>query len=306
MVMYMPALRDVEIRHLLALRAVAQEGTFGRAASQLGFSQAAISQQIAGLERALGEPVFDRPGGPRPVELTPAGRLMLEHADAIVSRLDAAAADLDRLRTGAGGRLLVGTFQSVSVKLLPTVISALRAESPALDIRLHETDDNEELAERLLDDALDLAFVVGPLDHARWDSVLLCRDPFVVIVAAASPLGQDGLFPLAQLDRGPLVGQQECACQALIDDGLRGAGVEPTYVFRSNDNGAVQAMVRAGMGAAVLPLLAIDADDPGIRVARLVPDLEPREILLAWRLGRTRPPAAQRFIELARESCRAF
>jgi len=62
-------------------------------------------------------------------------------------------------------------------------------------------------------------------------------------------------------------------------------------------------MVRAGMGAAVLPLLAIDADDPGIRVARLVPDLEPREILLVWRRGRTRPPAAQRFIELASESC---
>ena len=65
--------RDIEIRHLTALAAVAAERSFGRAAERLGFTQSAVSQQIAALERVVGEPVFDRPGGPRPVELTPVG-----------------------------------------------------------------------------------------------------------------------------------------------------------------------------------------------------------------------------------------
>ena len=69
----------LELRHLHALLAVADEGTFSRAATRLGYTQSAVSQQIAGLERMLGTPLFDRPGGPRPVELTEAGRAMVDH-----------------------------------------------------------------------------------------------------------------------------------------------------------------------------------------------------------------------------------
>ena len=66
-------LHDVDVRQLRALQAIAQEGSFGRAAERLGFTQSAISQQLAGLERAVGDRVFDRPGGPKRVELTPTG-----------------------------------------------------------------------------------------------------------------------------------------------------------------------------------------------------------------------------------------
>src|SRR6186997_2567225 len=76
----MSTLRDLEIRHLAALDAVATEGTFGRAAERLGYTQSGVSQQIATLERTLGGAVFDRPGGPRPVRLTPLGKLVLTHA----------------------------------------------------------------------------------------------------------------------------------------------------------------------------------------------------------------------------------
>src|SRR5215218_6670220 len=98
-------LLGVELRHLVALQAVAREGSFGRAARSLGYTQSAVSQQIAALERIVGERLLERPGGPRRVSLTEAGELLLRHAEAIVARLSAAQADLAALAEGAAGPL---------------------------------------------------------------------------------------------------------------------------------------------------------------------------------------------------------
>lgn len=297
----MAGVRDLEIRHLLALRAVAEEGSFGRAGARLGFSQAAISQQIAGLEQSIGQAVFDRPGGPRPVEITPAGALLLEHARAILDRLALAEHELAELRAGTHGRLVVGTFQSVSVKMLPSVVGMALAESPDLDITLFETDDNDELIERLAHGDLDLSFLVGPVDDDRLDTVELVRDPFVVLLPGGS--ADTGAYPTTALAGSAMIGQQDSSCslQRRIEEGLLAAGAAPRYVFRSNDNSAVQAMVRVGMGAAVLPLLAVDLDDPDVDIRPLDPPLEPRSVLVATRRGRTHAPAVDRFIGLARE-----
>src|SRR5439155_9616842 len=97
----------VEIRHLAALQALATEGSFGRAAHKLGYTQSAVSQQIATLERAVGERLVERPGGPRPIALTEAGRLLLRHAESIMARLQAAQADLAALSAGEAGSLRV-------------------------------------------------------------------------------------------------------------------------------------------------------------------------------------------------------
>ena len=83
----MTGLRDLDMRLLVAFDAVATEGTFGRAAERLGYTQSAVSQQIASLERVIGDQVFDRPGGPRPVELTPLGALLLEHSRVLLRDL---------------------------------------------------------------------------------------------------------------------------------------------------------------------------------------------------------------------------
>src|SRR3982750_1717207 len=96
-------LLGVELRHFAALEAVGRLRSFGGGARELGYTQSAVSQQIAQLERQVGERLVDRPGGPRPVDLTDAGRLLLRHADAIVAQLDAAAADMAGLPRGAPG-----------------------------------------------------------------------------------------------------------------------------------------------------------------------------------------------------------
>src|SRR3954468_22131104 len=122
----------VELRHFAALQALATEGSFGRAADRLGYTQSAVSQQIATLERIVGEKLVERPGGPRAVSLTEAGRLLLRHADSIVARLQAAQADLHALRAGEVGTLRVGTFQSVGARLLPEIMRRFGTQWPAV------------------------------------------------------------------------------------------------------------------------------------------------------------------------------
>lgn len=297
----------VDLRQLRALVAVAEEGSFGAAADALGLSQAAISQQIAGLERAVSTSLFDRPGGPRPVTLTPAGRILLRHAEAILERLTIAERDLADLASGTAGRLTIGTYQSVSVQLLPEIVTEMRSQTPDLDIHLVEHDDNEGLIADLLAGALDVTFLTGPYEDGRLDIVELGFDPFVAVLARGSDLARahrGRAIPTRSLNGMPMVGQHQCDCQSSIDDGLRTCGVKPRYVFRSNDNGAMQGMVRAGMGPAVMPLLAVDTADAGVVVKQLDPPLEPRTILLATRKGASQVPAALTFARFARSACR--
>ena len=295
----MPSIRDVELRHLTALVAVADEGSFARAAAVLGFTQSAVSQQIAALEKAVGLPVFDRPKGPRPAELTPAGELLLGHARELLGRVDVVGAELDRLRRGITGRLVIGTFQSVSARILPPLVGQMRAEVPEVDIGLFETDDQMQLVDGILSDELDLAFTVDA-DDPRIQSELLGYDPFVVLARAGELPGP--VATPADISDHPLIGQPGGnVCQLLVEQRLADAGVRAEYVFRSQDNGAVQGMVRSGMGRAVMPMLAIDPDDPGIDVLALDPPIAPRTIQLTRRTGRSLPPAADRFAELARD-----
>src|SRR2546426_1621043 len=133
----------VELRHFLALEAVAREGSFGKAAAALGYTQSAVSQQIATLERIVGERLVERPGGPRPISLTEAGELLLRHAESIVARLKAAQADLHALRAGEAGTLRVGAFQSVGARVLPEIMRRFTEQWPKIEGRLDELEDDE-------------------------------------------------------------------------------------------------------------------------------------------------------------------
>ena len=120
----------LELRHLVALVAVADAGTISRAAEELGYTQSAVSQQIAALEKAVGAPVFDRPGGPRPLRLTEPGEALLAHARAVLAP---AARRRGRRPGGArrrAGRLRVGTVQSAGTRILP--VGRCAASTPSV------------------------------------------------------------------------------------------------------------------------------------------------------------------------------
>ena len=302
--MYAPGLaqrlRELEVRHLIALDAVATEGTFGRAAERLGYTQSAISQQIAALERVIDGKLFDRPGGPRPVELTPLGVEVLDAARDLLARVEAAGQRIDRFRSGEIGQITVGTFQSTSAAVLPLVVGRLRDQFPGAEVRLFETDHDFELFEGVARGDLDVSFVVGGIPP-ELESRHLMEDPLVLL----APAGRFPCGPVAlqELANEPTIGQHSNSCQLACEMGLRESGLTPNYVFRTNDNGTVAAMVRAGMGVAFMPMLCVDAYENGVAVHPTDPPLPPRTISLAWRAGRTMSPITEHFVDITADVC---
>jgi DNA-binding transcriptional LysR family regulator len=287
---------DVELRHLVAMAAIVEEGSFGRAAARLGYTQSTVSQQIAALERAVGGAVFDRPGGPKRVRLTPLGSVILTHGRELLAKAEALAHAVDRFKAGEG-RIDIGTFQSVSNVILPSVVRRLRDEHRGCDIRLSE----EEPEQPQIGD-LDLLFYDGRID-GDVEHLKLLDDPYLLVACPGT--FPEGPVPLERLDGAPMVAWPLTCHQPLMEQAVARSGARPQIVFRTAVNDAVLSMVRAGMGSAVLPWLAIrGADVPSddrLRVHGLRPSLPPREIYLHWRAGRTHSPLAGRAIEIAIE-----
>ena len=177
----------LDLRHLVALKTIADEGSFGKAAEKLGYTQSAISQQIAALERIVGLRLVERPGGPRPISLTEAGRILLRHADAIQARLLAAKADMAALEAGDAGRLRVGTFQSVGAKIIPRLLRRFSETHPQVEVVLRESQDESELLELIERGELDLTFWTLPVAAGPYESVELLHDPYVLVVPPIRP-----------------------------------------------------------------------------------------------------------------------
>jgi DNA-binding transcriptional LysR family regulator len=291
----------VELRHLAALEAVAREGSFGRAAVSLGYTQSAVSQQIATLERSVGERLLDRPGGPRPVTLTAAGELLLRHAEAIVARLEAARADMASLRAGETGTLRVGTYQSVGARVLPDVMRRFRSEHPGVTLELHEPTTDPELYALIEGGDLDLAFCSPPLPEGPFTAQELLDDPWVLVVPADHKLARRKTASLADIDDLQLIGSQTCASGVRLEEELSAQGFDVEFSFRSDDNGTVQGLVAAGYGASLWPLLAVQPNDDRVRVLRLQPSIPPRVIAVVWHSDRHRSPAARAFVDIAAE-----
>ncbi|MEV2274435.1 LysR family transcriptional regulator [Nocardiopsis sp. NPDC049922] len=287
---------DVELRHLAAMVAVVEEGSFGRAAARLGYAQSTVSQQVAALERAVHGPVFDRPGGPKPVRLTPLGSVVLRQGREVLAKAEALADAVDRFAAG-DGRIDVGTFQSVSNVILPSVVRRLRDEHPGCDIRLSE----EEPEQPRIGD-LDLLFYDGRID-GDVECLKLLDDPYLLVASVGA--FPEGPVPLERLDGAPMVAWPLTCGQPLMERAIARGGARPRTVFRTAVNDTLLSLVRAGMGSAVLPWLAVHGadvlSDDRLRVHELRPSPPAREICLHWRAVGARSPLASRAVEIAVE-----
>ena len=289
----------VELRHLAALEAVARTRSFGRAARELGYTQSAVSQQIAQLEQIVGQRLFDRPGGPRRVEPTEAGELLLGHADAIVARLDAARADMAALAEGAAGTLRVGIYQSVGARLLPALVRRFRAQWPRVGVRVREESDAADLFRLLEHGELDLTFADLPVAQGPFEWTEILQDPYVLLVSARSELASlEAAPPLRELAKLPLIGRRSTDEP---ERHLAGRVPDLNVVFRTDDNGTLAALVAEGLGSAIEPQLVVEPRSRDVVALPFGSRIPPRTIVLAWHRDRYRSRAAEAFVELAGE-----
>ncbi|HEY3541718.1 MAG TPA: LysR family transcriptional regulator [Gaiellaceae bacterium] len=292
---------NVELRHLAALEAVGRTRSFVAAARELGYTQSAISQQIARLEQSVGQRLLDRPGGPRPVQLTDAGRLLLRHADAIVAQLDAAEADMAALAEGAAGPLRVGIYQSVGARILPALLRRFREAWPRVEVRVREETDAASLLKLLEHGELDLTFADLPLLEEgpfEWNEILV--DPYVLLVPAGDPLAErESAPPLRELAGLPLLTWRQ---YGEPESSLRGRVPDLNVIFRSDDNGTLVGLVAEGLGYAVVPQLVVNPRNPAYVALPFGNRIPPRHLGIVWHRDRYRSAAAEAFIELSSDS----
>lgn len=305
----------MELRQLAALAAVGREGSFSRAAEALGYTQSAVSQQIQRLERSVGHTLLDRPGGPRPVTLTAAGRVLLAHAEAVVARIASAEADLAALGDGSAGVLRVGCYQSVGVRILPRLLRAFGAEWPQVRVELTEAEDDGELLRAVERGELDVTFVVYPMPPGPFAHLELMVDPYVVAVRADGELGRGrGAIQLRELAGVPLVTYAHMREVHAIENRLGRPELAQQVVLRSNDNGTILGLAAQGVGAAVVSWLSVDphhtegggpsGPTPRLTVRPLA-GVPPRVVGIAWHRDRYRIAAADAFVRTAqREALR--
>lgn len=294
----------LELRHLVALQAVAQERSFGRAAERLGYTQSAVSHQIAALEALIGQRLVERARGQRTVQLTQPGALLARHADAIVARLRAAQADYATFSEGTAGELRVGIYQSVGTRILPRLLRDFAVSWPRVEVKLTEAADDGHLLSLVERGELELTCTLLPIPAGPFEAVELLRDPYLLMISADSPLcHRRQPLCLADLADVPLIGPRNCRQGEDFEVRMRTQGIEPNVIFRSDDNPTVQGLVGAGIGASVWPRLAIDPSDTAIRMLRLDPSIAPRVVCFAWHRDRYQSPAARAFVEAARDIC---
>jgi DNA-binding transcriptional LysR family regulator len=292
----------LELRYLVTLAEVGRQASFSKAADALGYTQSAVSQQISRLEHVAGTRLVERPGGPRPVSLTPAGQLLAGHAGAIAARLASAAADLDALASGTAGLLRIGCYQSVGARLLPPVMREFAAAWPQVEVRLSETQDDGDLLADLEGGRLDLTFVVFPLTPGPFEAVELLEDPYVLAVPADSELGRRP-SPVSprHLAGMPLITYAQMREVHSIENRLGRPRLRDQIVFRSHDNATIMGLAAAGVGAAILSWLSADPHHPGLCFKRLA-KVSPRIVGIAWHRDRYRIPAAGAFIRLTQRA----
>jgi len=298
---------SLEVRHLLALAAVTETGTFSRAAEELGYTQSAVSQQIGALERIVGTQVFERPGGPRPVRLTPAGEILLTHARGVLARVSSASADLRALAGGERGELRVGMMPSVGAKVLPQLLATFRADWPGIQVVLRESREFTDLIHAVESGDIDVTFTdIGPYETRPLTVRHLLDDPLVFLAPANAPEATQQVVSVADIAHLPMIGTSNVACRKIIDEAFRRAPVSPTYVFRSDDHPTIQGLIGWGLAYTVLPLLAVDDDDTRVSVIPIRPAPPPRRLGIGWHPERRPPVGLMPFVEAASALCDAL
>lgn len=291
----------LDVRRMRVLREVANRGSFSAAADALDYTQSAISQQVAALEREAGTKLVER--GTRGIHLTEAGRALVAHADVILARLADAEAELEAIAGLRGGRLRLASFPSAGGTLMPPAIARFRERHPAVELSLTPSEPEDAL--KLLrsgeiDISLDIRTSFRALPDDGIDRVPLLEDPMYVALPRDHPKAAKRTLRLEDLaDESWILGSTgSCPDASIFLRSCQAAGFDPRIVFNSDDYPSIQGFIAAGMGVSFIPDLALMSVRDDIVVRSLGARPPSRHIAAATLKGSYKSPAKQAMIDV--------
>jgi len=298
----------MELRQLQYALAIARELNFSRAAEKLHIAQPSLSQQLAKLEKELGVQLFSRTTSS--VELTWAGKVFVEKAQAIIDMAEMLKREMDDISQMRKGKLVVGSLPITGSHVLPLVLPAFQARYPHIEIQLVE-DTTRNLEALAASGETDISLLSLPLAEPSLAWETLIEEEIVLALppghALANPDAAEGGVAISRLKDEPfIVLKKGQGFRMITVDLCRKAGFEPNIVFESSNIETVQSLVAAGMGIAFVPRMVIR--DPRlphtpayVRLARPRPT---RTLVIAWRHGRYLPKSAEAFIAVMKDVIR--
>lgn len=291
----------LDVRRLRVLNEVAREGSFSAAAQVLGYTQPAISRQVALLERETGTTLLERrPGG---VRLTDAGELLVRHAETILARLQDAEEELGELLGLQSGRLRMATLTSAAATLVPLAIVEFRKRLPGVELGVSMVDPFGVLP-MLRAGELDLALTndESHFELADIDAVHLFDEPMLIALPPDHPLAgrrRIALTDLAQ-ERWMLGTTTACPDADRFIQSCHAAGFDPQIAFHNDDYTAILGFVAAGVGVASVPEMVARKTTQKVAICSLGADTITRPIIATLPAG-YRPGPAGVMLDVLRE-----
>src|SRR3954463_7395080 len=233
----------LDVRRMRVLREVALRGSFSAAAEALSFTQSAVSQQIAALEREAGAVLVERSA--RGVRLTDAGEAVVRHAEGILARLAEAESELEAIAGLRGGRLRLAAFESAAATIMPVAIAEFAKSHPAVEPSKSPLEPEQSVAAlRAGDIDLAITFGAGRQEDREADGVIhhhLLEDPMYLLLSHDPPLAHKRGIRLADLAGEPWIGgAPDCECNRMISQACLRQGFDPRIAFETDDYSAVQ------------------------------------------------------------------
>jgi molybdate transport repressor ModE-like protein len=301
----------LDVRRLRVLREVAERGSFSAAADALNFTQSAVSQQIATLERETGTKLLQRRAGG--VRLTDAGRALVAHTEVILAQLADAERELAAIAGLRGGRVRLASFPSAGATLVTEAVSRFKQQHPEVELSLTEGEPDATVP-ALRRGEFDLA-VAFDYRHDRessdlregLDCIQLLDDPVRVVLPAGHPLARRKTIRLEQLAEEAWVGGcLDGVCHGMVVTWCGKAGFEPKIVFESDDHNVQMGLVAAGVGVTLLPELALRILPAGVETRRVAGPEPWRKIFAAVPSDGYRSPATEAMIEVLKAVSERF
>jgi DNA-binding transcriptional LysR family regulator len=263
-----------DLRLLTVLREVALRGSFSAAAEALAYTQPAVSQQIARLEKQVGVKLIERE--PRGIRLTPAGEVLVRHTERVLAQLAAADEELQEVAAMARGRLRIGSFATAAGTIVPRAVAAFRQLRPAIevDIALLEPEESVPAVRR---GDIEIAITEeggfsGDTDTSGLEVEHLLDDHMWVSLPVDHPLATRHAIELSELRDEDwmfacLTGT--CADSNVVLRACQDAGFQPRIAYQSDDYFAIQGLVASGMGVALIPGLGLASTRDDVAVRRV-------------------------------------